>query len=203
MNNKSNNLYALLLIGAAVIVIVIMHVIAGTHFNIPLISLLPFNSAIQPVDLQNGVPTQQKGKPPTSVQRFTLTSGVVSYNVRGKFVTNPAYNAQNVLQSDFVIDEDPASHRIPVVMTIKTGKINVGRSQGSLNGTTVWRLEDTESLRQSIKVNAPAQLRLVPVSLALTAYDLSVQKTMNSIMASNWSIPDDFVLHPPMVGVVQ
>ncbi len=181
------------------VVIVVVYLRVATYFHIPLVSLLPST----PLTQRFLVPSPTPRVKPTSVQRFTSTNGVVSYNVRGKFVISPTYNALNVLQSDFVIDEDPVSHRISVIMTIKTGKINVGRSQGSLKGTTVWKLEDTESLRQSIQVNAPAQLRLQPVSPTLTAYDLSVQKTMDSIIAGSWSIPVDFVLHPPMVGVVQ
>lgn len=191
--------YILLAAYAFLVVVVGVYLLVSTYFHIPLVSLLPSLPFMKSAPVASPTP----GIKPTSVQRFTSTNGVVSYAVRGKFVTNPTYNALNVLQSDFVIDEDPSSHRIPVVMTIKTGKINVGRSQGSLQGTTVWKLEDTESLRQSINVNAPAQIRLQPVSPELSAYDLSVQTTMDSIITGNWSIPGDFVLHPPMVGVLQ
>ena len=197
MNSKWQ--YVLLGVAAFLVVVVLVYLRVAASFNIPLVSLLPSTPFTTGSSLISPTPSAK----PTSIKRFTSSTGTVSYEVRGKFVTTPMYNAQNVLQSYFVIDQDPSNHRIPVVMTLKTGKINVGRSQGSLTGTTVWKLEDTESLRQSIKVNAPAQLRLQPITSVLTDYDLSVQKTMDSILAGYWSIPEGFVLHPPMVGVIQ
>lgn len=199
MKTDSKWKYLLLGIGAFLVVIVLVYLRVAASFNIPLVSLLPLTPLTQ--SLPSVPPTP--GVKPTSIQRLSASTGTVMYIVLGKFVTTPSYDAQNVLQSDFVIDGDPTSQKIRVVMTIKTGKINVGRAQGSLHGTIVWKLEDTESLRQSIHVNAPAELRLQPISTSLTAYDLSVQKTMDSIMAGYWSVPADFVLHPPMVGVVQ
>ncbi len=199
METNSKWKYILLSIGAFFVIIVIVYLRVAADYHIPLVSLLPS----LPFMKSAPVATPTPGVKPTSVQRFTSSTGMVSYTVRGKFVTTPIYNEQNVLQSEFVIDQDPSAQKIPVIMTIKTGKINVGRSQGNLNGTTVWKLEDTESLRQSIKVNAPVQLRLQPITPTLTPYDLSVKETMDSVMAGYWSIPDDFVLHPMMVGVVQ
>ncbi|MCX6791652.1 MAG: hypothetical protein NT149_01275 [Candidatus Gottesmanbacteria bacterium] len=182
MDTKSRWKYVLVAVYAFLVVVVGVYLVVSKYYHVPLASLLPSNPSTKSMPVVSPSPRVI----PTSVQRLTSTNGVVSYNVNGKFVTNPTYTAQNLLQSDFVIDEDPSAHRIPVVMTSKTGEINVGRAKGSLMGRIDWKLEDAESLRQSINVDAPAQIRLQPLSSTLTAY-----------------IPDDLVLHPPVVVVVE
>ena len=202
MNTDSRWQYILLGVGAFVVVIVIVYLRVATYFNIPLVSLLPLNPLTKSL---SPPPTLRILKEkPSSVKRLTMKNGAALYIITGKFVTSPTYNAQNILQGDFVIDGDPAGHRIPVVMTSKTDKMTVVRSQGSFDGgKNVVGSEDAESLRQSITAGAPVQLRIYPVAPGELTIDTAVQNVLDGIIAGNWSIPDDFVLHPPMVGLLQ
>jgi hypothetical protein len=199
MDKNSKWQYILLGAGAFLVVIVIVYFRVSTDYHISLSSLVPSLSFIQTLPFVSSRP----GVKPTSVEGFTTSRGVKWYTVKGKFVTLPVYDTNNVLTSNFVIDGDPDGHRIPVTMTQLSGKVYVERFQGSLNGEAVWNLEDTESLQRSIKVNAPALLRLQPIMEKLAPYDLLVEKVMDGIIAGNWSIPDNFSLSTRMVGVVE
>jgi len=125
------------------------------------------------------------------------------YLITGKFVTTLVYNEQQLLQGDFVIDGDPSSHSIPVVMTRKTGNINVIRTQEKLDGTNAVKPEDTESFRQSIIVNAQIQLRIYSLASEKSANDKIEEKVLDGMIAGNWSIPDDFIIDPPMIVVLK
>jgi len=139
---------------------------------------------------------------PTSVVKVTLKNGQYYYEIHGKFL-NKAYYQKDILRDEFVIDEDPYNHRLPVIMTAKTGKINVGRSKGSFTGTTVWKLESTEDLKSAIKPTQPAQLRIQFFSTVASEHDRLVKRTLDGIIEGNWSIPEGFVFIPVMVGVVE
>ena len=159
MNRDSRWKYILLGTGALLVIIVLVYLQVAAYFNVPVVSLLPSNRSTNASPVVTPLPNQ-----PNSLLRFTSNDGIIQYNVRGRFVTDPTYNQQNLLQSNFVIDGDPLNHEISFVMTAKDRKINVGRYKGSLSGTATYAFENTESLRQSIKMNAPAQLRLRPLS---------------------------------------
>ena len=192
MNQLPSWKYILLYIGIFFIILSTF-ICIGAYFHIP----LPFVFT-KTASIVSQTPIITK-----PIQRFTTTKNVKLYVITGKFVTNPTYNAQNVLQGDFVIDNDPTSHRIPVIMTSKTDTITVGRSQGNFDGKTVVGPENTENLRQSITINAPVQLRIYPITTKKTENDMMMQKVMDGLLAGTWSIPDDFVLLPSMVGIVE
>jgi hypothetical protein len=198
MDKNSRRQYILLGAAAFVVVIVIVYLRIAAYYKIPLGSF--------------GIPkkttqvSSTSGVKPTSIEPYT-SRGATSYIVRGAFVTTPVFEQQKigstavkVLRSDFVIDEDPGNHIIPVFMD-KT--MYLGRFPGSLQGAAVWKVESREIIRRTIKMNAPAELRLVPNSVAPSAYDQSVDETIKNIMAGKWIVPDNLVLHPFMVGVVQ
>jgi len=204
MNNKTNILYVLLLLVAISVILFMGYLFIGTYHNVPLSSLLalvPKTTSINPQTSPASL-MPSTGAKQTSIQKITLPNGLASYTIRGKFVTQPTYNVRDVLQSYFVIDGDPSSNQILVIMTSRTGKINVGRSKGSLDGVTMWKIEDTESLRKSIKVNAPAQLRINPNMSGDSKTAIYIENVLNGMMNGNWSMPDNFNLNPPMVGVV-
>jgi hypothetical protein len=207
MDSKSRWKYILLAIYAFVVVVVGAYLLASAYFHVPLISLLPFSPAtknISPVS-----PAPQGTLPPagkftttnSAARRLTMTNGVPLYIITGKFVTTPAYNTQNLLQGDFVIDGDPGSHRISVIMGSKTDKISVVLSQGSFDSIqNVEESEDTERLRQRITAGTPAQLRMYP---ATSVNDIPGHQVLDEVVVNNWSIPGDFVLRPQIVGLLQ
>jgi hypothetical protein len=203
MEHKSNGLYTLLIIGAVIATIIIVYLLVGTYYNVPLTSLIPFTTKIEPTTSPQGARIEPSGKKLVPVQKFTLPSGLVLYVVTGKFVSAPAYNAQGILQGDFVINEDPVGHKIPVIMAKKTDKISYTKSTGSFDGKTVVGTEDVETLRTSIVVNAPAQLRIYPITPGKTPTDILVQKVMDGIIGGNWSILGTFTITPNTVGVIQ
>jgi hypothetical protein len=150
-----------------------------------------------------GAPQTTPGKKPKSVIKSVLKDGRAVYTLYGVFATAPAYNPVNILEGTFVIDEDPKARRIPIIMTMRDAKINVGTAKESLHKDIVWNLESTESLRGKIQTGEAGMLRLYAVDKTNSAYDTGVERVMNSIIEGYWNIPDDFVLHPPMVGVIQ
>jgi hypothetical protein len=196
MKTDSKWKYLLLGIGAFLVVIVLFYLRVASSFNIPLVSLLPSIPFMKNAPAASHTP----GVGPKSVERYTSPRGIVSYIVIGKFITTPTLE-QNILRSDFVIDEDPTGHKIPVVMDHTE---YFAEFPGSIQGVAVWKRQVAqETISQSIKVNVQAQLRILSVSSPPAPYDMSVQKTMENIMNGSWTVPADFVLHPWMVGVVQ
>jgi hypothetical protein len=190
-----------IILGISVIAAIIFFINPGAvkYYHVPRVSLLP--SGATPT-VSRVLPPTSPAVRPTSVYSSTTPEGLATYIIKGKFVTNPMYNAQQILQSDFVIDEDPLNHRIPVIMTSKTGKISVIRYQKSSRGTTVLGPEDTDSFRQSVKVNAPVLLHLFLKTPGFSEYDRLIQKVMKDVMGGNWSIPSDFVLYPAIVRIL-
>jgi hypothetical protein len=196
MNNKPSRLYTILVIGAVIAVVIMVYLLVGTYFNVPLTSLLPFTSTIQP--------TQPAGKKLTSVKEIAMSNGQYQYVISGKFVTTPEYNRQNILQSDFVIDGDPRANRIPVYMTAKTGKISVGKAPDATFNKIVWAIIPTEELRKAIHLNVPAQLRTWYSPKKNTIPILSVfHNALEQIMSGEWNMPPDFYLTPTDVVVMQ
>jgi hypothetical protein len=197
--------YILLGVGVFLFEIVLISLSVASYFHIPLASLLPSGPWTKSIPISSPTPRTPKEKyiPPPPVRRITIPDGRVMYLITGKFVTNPTYNTQQVLQGDFVIDGDPTSHTIPVVMTSKTGHISVLRTLGSSVGKITAESEDTESFRQSITAPEPAQLRLYTIASGKSANDMIEEKVLDGIIAGNWSIPNDFVIDPPMIVVVQ
>jgi hypothetical protein len=175
-----------------------MYLLVSSFFHIPFVSLLPSNALTKNALIVSPTPKMK----PTSVKKVIFANGQYYFEVRGKFPSKPDYR-NNILFGEFVIDEDPNNTRIPVMMTVKGGKINVGRSQGSFSGTTIWKLEDTDVLLAAIKPNEPAQLRIRFLSSVLSQQDQRINSMFEGIINGNWSIPDNIVLNPPMVGVVQ
>jgi hypothetical protein len=149
-----------------------------------------------------GAPQSPPGKKPKSVIKSLLKDGRPVYTVYGSFPAVPKYDTHNILTGSFIIDEDPRSRPIPIIMTLKNAKINVGTAKESLHKTIVWELESTDSLRQKIQASEAGMLRLMAIEKTNSEYDTDVERVMNSIIEGYWNIPDDFVLHPPMVGVI-
>lgn len=206
MNNKSSAFYILLAVGVIAVVALMLYLFIGTYRNIPITSLVPLKGLFQQTANQNNTnntkPPLSTGNGEPSVQRFTAPKGVVMYIVQGKFVSTPTSNAIGALQGDFIIDGDPKNQKIKVLMTGSAGKIQVGRSEGSFSGRTTIGPEDIETLRSLIKANAPVRLRLYPTGPVPSASDKMEQKVMDAIMKGDWSIPNNFILNPPMVGVI-
>jgi hypothetical protein len=201
MNKNSRWQYILVGIGA-LIVIIDVFLLVTTYYHVPLETLLPSRSKTKGLSPPPTLAILKAA--PSPVEKLNVKNGMSLYVITGKFVTAPIYNAQNILQGDFVIDKDPAPRKIPVVMTGKTGTISVVRSKGSFDGgKNVVTSESTEHLRLSIKVGAPVQLRIYPVPPATSVNDIPDHKILDNIMAGNWSIPDNFVLRPPMVGLLE
>lgn len=198
MDTKSGWKYVLLGVGALLVVMVIVYLRVSTYFHIPLVSLLPSTPLTQSVPIVSPTPRVK----PTSVEKVTFGNGQYYFEIRGKFAAKPYYQ-DDILRGEFIINEDPYGLRIPVIMTVKTGTINVGRSKGSFSGTTVWKLEDTEALRLAIKPGEPARLRIQFFSSVLSKQEKLVKATLEGIMNGNWNIPKEFVFNPMMVGVVE
>ncbi|MBU1326779.1 hypothetical protein KKB64_01770 [Patescibacteria group bacterium] len=205
--------YVILYLLAVLAVAVLSYLVISAYFGLPAVP--PSVSRLVPASIKNALPKAVKekllpsptrapttGEKPASVEKVTLKNGQYFYEVRGKFAVKPYYQS-DILRAEFIIDEDPNNSRIPVIMTAKTGKINVGRSQGSFSGTTVWKLEDTEALRLSIKPGEPARLRIQFFSPVLSEHDKLVKATLEGIMNGNWNIPEGFIFIPMMVGVVE
>jgi hypothetical protein len=195
MNNVPTWKYALLAGAAMIIVMVVVYLRVAASVTSTPPALLPLTPS----------PTlrlvQAKLVP---IKRLTMTNGAPLYIITGKFVTTPTYNAENILQGDFVIDGDPLNQSIPVVMTKETGEIAVVKSQGSFDGgTNTVVSEDTESFREGLTAGEPIQLRIYPVATVSAADEKAVEKVLDGIIAGNWSLPNDFTLHPPMLGVIQ
>jgi len=206
MNNKSNILYVFLILGAISVVMFMLYLFIGTYNNVPIASLLPFASRKQSATLRDGIPSpspKPANKNLPSVQRIVSSTGLVVYIVQGKFVTAPTYNSIGMLQGDFVIDRDPLSHKIKVIMTSATGKMNVSKSEGSFDGKTLVGTEDGDNIRQSITVNAPVQLRVYSTGSVPSASDKLEQKVLDGIIQGDWSIPDNYILSPPSIGFIE
>jgi len=184
-------MYIILSIAGVLVIAFISSTAISWYLGVPLI----------PISKPVPSPTKTVVKP-TSVKKVTLKNGQYFYEIHGQFPTNPYYQ-NDLLRGEFTIDEDPYTRKVPVVMTAKTGKINVGRSKGGFSGTTVWKLESTEALKSAIKPNKPVQLRIQFLSTALSAHDRLVKKTLDSIIIGDWTIPKDFLFIPVMVGVVE
>lgn len=196
----------LLYLGAVFIVALISSAAISWYLGTPIVpsgivSILPGSLKEKFVPSPAPTPTPGVSKP-TSVTKVTLKNGQYFYEIHGRFPTNPYYQ-KDILRGEFVIDEDPYNQRLPVIMTAKTGKINVGRSKGNFAGTTVWKLESTEALKSAIVPNQPVQLRIQFFSTVLSEHDRLVKKTLDAIIEGKWSIPDGFVFIPVMVGVVE
>jgi len=194
MDTNTKWKYILLGVGAFLVAIVIIYLRVAAYFHIPVISLLP------PLPFATTTPSSTTR--PTSVVKTTLDKGGFYFDIHGKFPAKPYY-LKDTLRGEFVIDEDPYGSRIPVIMTAKTGKINVGRAQGSLAGTTVWRLEDTEALRLAVKPGGPASLRIQFFTPVLSEYETMINAALENITRGNWNIPKDFVFVPVSVAVVE
>jgi hypothetical protein len=206
MNNKSNALYIFLAVGAVAVAALMLYLFIGTYRNIPITSLLPLKGftqqTISPNSTSSGVPFQSTGKSEPSVQRFIAPKGIILYLVQGKFVTTPTINAIGALQADFIIDGDPKNHKIKVIFTGRNGWVVVGRSEGSFSGRTTLKGEHVDTLGASLKANVPVRLRLYPEGSVLSLSDKLEQKVMDGIIKGDWSIPDNFVLNPPGVGII-
>lgn len=198
MDTNSKWKYILLGVGAFLVIVVIVYLRVATYFHIPLVSLLP------PLPFMKSAPgaSPTPRVKPTSVEKMTFKNNQYFFEVRGKFAAKPYYQG-DILRGEFIIDEDPYNSHIPVIMTAKTGKINVGRSQGSFSGKTVWKLEDTEALRLEIKPGEPSRLRIQFFSQPLSRHETLVKATLEDIMKGNWNIPQEFIFIPIMVGVVE
>jgi hypothetical protein len=201
MNNKSNVLYALLLLAALTAVMFMVYVFIGTYHNVPLASLVPVISKTKLVGLPTIVPSSPTGTIMAPIQKFDQPKGLL-YVVTGKFVTAPTYNAKNVLQGYFMMNQDPTFHKILVILGKKTDKITVGTSQGSFNGRTTITSEDVDALQKSIKVNATVQLRF-SIGSEKSANNDALQLVLDGIMKGDWSIPNTFILNPSIVGIIQ
>lgn len=212
MDKRRAATYVVLYLVAVLAVAALSYLAISAYFGLPAVSPI---SRIVPAPLRHILPQPVKkklfpsptplathGEKPTSVEKVALKNSQYFFEVRGKFAAKPYYQS-DILRGEFIIDQDPNGSRIPVIMTAKTGKINVGRSQGTLSGTTVWKLEDTEELRQAIKPGGPARLRIQFFSAILSEHDKLVKATLEGVMNGNWNIPEGFVFIPVMVGVVE
>lgn len=198
LKNKPLWVTILLYAGAVAVIAFISSTAISWYLGVPIIPLKG-KFALSPTTTP---PSGQTAVKPTSVTKMTLKNGQYFYEIHGRFPTNPYYQ-KDILRGEFVIDEDPHNQRLPVIMTAKSGKINVGRSKGSFAGTTVWKLESTEELKRAIKPNQLAQLRIQFFSTVLSEHDRLVKRTLDGIIEGNWSVPDGFVFIPVMVGVVE
>jgi hypothetical protein len=200
MNTDSRWKYIFLGVGAFLVVIVIVYFRVASYFHVSVASLLP--SGPRPILIHTASTLPKEEPAPAPVQRFTTANGEAVYVITGRFVTAPAYNAQHLLQGDFVIDKDPLKHKIPVVMISKTDKISVGTSTDSFTGKTTVASETGEQVKSGIVVNSWVQLRVYPLGATKSADYIVEQKVMDNILAGNWSIPDGFVLHPSSLGFI-
>lgn len=206
--DKKTIRYILLYVGIALGVMVISYIGVSLYLGVPFVptqvsQLLPQSvreivapSPIQPA----GQKTGQPGTPPTSVKKLPFINGATVYILKGRFIAKPSYQG-DLLRGEFVIDEDPFAARVPVIMTARDGNINVGRFQGSLTGSSTWKLEPTETLRELIEPNAPAQLRIQYFPDNPNS-NPNERRALENILKGNWE-NEEFVFLPAMVGIVE
>lgn len=207
MEKKSPWLLILFFVVITAAATTVGYVLTAWYLKLPLLpppveNLLP--ASVKKVLLPSPASTPVPGPPqkPTSVQKLSFPDGIILYTLSGRFPTKLFYQNE-ILRGEFIIDEDPTNQRIPVIMTSRQGKINIGRSPGSLAGDTTWKLEETEVLRQLVKPGGVAQLRIQIFPDRQTDYDRQARRTLEALMSGNWTLPENFILAPTMVGVVE
>ncbi len=171
----------------------------GAYPKVPVIS-----------DLLPSLPTRVTPSPtlgPGLVSKLAVTKteikdGGFFYKINGHFLKRPDYQG-DILKGDFVIDGDERQTKIKVLMTAKTGRINMGTFKGSFAGTEIWRLVPTDLLKQEIKDLAPVQLRLYFASTKADTYSQEVQRVLDLAAGGIAAIPDNFALVPSMVGLIE
>jgi hypothetical protein len=201
MDKKQLLLSILLYLGAIVIVFVISYIALGRFLgirpNIPFLSNLPLLPSATPMP-PGGSEALKK-----AVVKTTLANGGYFYSINGRFGVAPYYQGE-ILRGEFVIDGDTTGTRIPVLMTSRTGNMNFGTFKGSYTGDSTWSLVPTDLVKASVTTAKPAQLRLVyQANQKLTEFDRTVINALDKMAAGTFSVPEQFVLIPVMVGVVQ
>lgn len=190
---------------AAAVLVVLSYLAIGWYFGaypkVPVISDLLSPSLVSPT----AAPPPVAGK--TAAQKLAVTKTTVKdggffYKINGHFLKRPDYQG-NILKGDFVIDGDPRQTKIKVLMTAKTGRINMGTFKGSFAGTEIWRLVPTDLLKGEIKDLASVELRLYFASTKADAYNQEVQRVLDLAASGTAAIPDNFALVPSMVGLIE
>jgi len=88
-------------------------------------------------------------------------------------------------------------------MTKQDGAINVGKTTDASFGNIVWTLTPTEELRKAIHPNAPALLQIEYFPNLPDQSRLVFQPALDHMIQGTWDLPENFILVPTGVGVVQ